>query len=271
MVEQTWAAQLLADAYKTACKNNPLETDDLRSRELLAQSDTKIIDHTLSDWQSFFDANEFSETVYSEDPTYYYKWQEWRGKKIESYSDLDPMQCNELFWEGWDMLEYYRQQDQDRFVELLPELAEELANEHGITVLCPITNGTLDLPEQEIVWGNLLILSDDDWDKCYEILSEYTDLIWREVGYFDTASVVSVFEAIDEDLEWWNGQDGVLARIDHLVSDSRFRLQTHMAIAEIAVIVDQAQERWAGRVVDLVEQLEQQYENFCEETTEMVE
>jgi len=182
MVKQSWSAKMLADMYKDAGKNNPLDTDAYRSRELLADADRKIVDHTLADWGKYFDETDFHTTTYNESPSYYGSHKTWRGNKIEGGEDL----CEEsyiLFWEAWDMMSHYNEVDQQRFTELLPNHAEEL----GLTILCPYTkgeksweDGTLDIPEEEIRWGNEQILSAEDWDKCYELdLDQYTDLVWH--------------------------------------------------------------------------------------------
>ena len=241
--KQSWSAMTLADMYKNSCSNNPLESDSYNCLALLKPANNFIVNKTLRAWGEFFDKNKFHETSYNESPSYYAEYKKWRGNTIESGEDL----CEEsylLFWEAWDMFGHYAEVDRQRFTELLPNYAEEL----GLTILCPYTkgdrswqDGKLDIPEEEIRWGNEKILSEEDWDKCYELdLQEYTDLVWHGVSYFTTESIVNVFEAIDEDLEWWNGDGGVLSEIEEMYNDNEFNLQALMAIHEINATITNA-------------------------------
>jgi hypothetical protein len=230
-----------------------------------------LTDYTLKTWGEFFDKNEFHTTSYNESPSYYASYKEWRGNSIESSDDL----CDEsyiLFWEAWDMFDYYHKLDQQRFTELLPNYAESI----GVTILCDFTkgknswsDGTLNIPEEEIRWGNTKILSEEDWDKCYDLtLGDYTDLVWHEVSNFITGSIVNVFESIDDELAWWNGEDGVLSEIEEMFNDSDFALQSHLAIFEINTAMKNSKLSFACRiekVKKITAKFQNLYNNFTEE------
>lgn len=268
--KQSWSAIMLSDMYKKSCSNNPLESDSYNCLALLKPANDFIIDKTLRTWGDFFDKNEFHETSYNESPSYYANYKEWRGNKIKSGEDL----CEEsylLFWDAWDMSWHYNEVDQQRFTELLPNYAEKL----GLTILCPYTkgknswsDGKLDIPEEEIRWGNEKILSEEDWDKCYELdLCEYTDLVWHEVSYFITESTVNVFEAIDEELEWWNGEDGILDEIEMMYNDNEFKLQALLAIHEINTTITNSKLSYKKRgqkIKSIVAKYNELYSNFTD-------
>ena len=269
--KQSWSANMLATMYKEASEKNQLDSSSFNCFSQLKAANDILTDYTLKTWGVYFDKNEFHTTCYNESPSYYATIKEWRGNKIKSGEDL----CEEsyiLFWEAWDMGVHYNEVDQQRFTELLPNNAEEL----GLTILCPHTksknswsDGKLDIPEEEIEWGNTKILSEEDWDKCYDLdLCNYTDLVWHEVSYFITESIVNVFQAIDDDLEWWNGEDGVLSEIEEMFNDSDFALQSHLAIFEINTAMKNSKLSFARRiekVKKITAKFQNLYNNFTQE------
>jgi hypothetical protein len=269
--KQSWSANMLATMYKEASEKNQLDSSSFNCFSQLKAANDILTDYTLKTWGEFFDKNEFHTTSYNESPSYYASYQDWRGNKIKSDEDL----CEEsyiLFWEAWGMLDYYHKLDQQRFTELLPNNAESI----GVTILCEYeipknnwSDGKLNLPESEIVWGNTAILSEEDWDKCQEAeIEQYTDLVWHDVCYFITESIVNVFQAIDDDLEWWNGDDGVLSEIEEMLNDGNFTLQTHLAIFEINTAMKNSKLSFARRiekVKKITAKFQNLYNNFTEE------
>lgn len=269
MAKQSWAAKLLADFYTQSSKNHPLDSDQYQSRSLLSAVDSLIVDRTLKGFGDWFDKNEFSESSYSENPSYYATTREFRGNKIQSADDL----CDEayiLYHEAWNMTEYWLEVHQKRFVEILPDYAEEF----GIKILCPHTTdkytNVLTIPESEIYWGNTAILTEEDWDKCsekidYDGVESYTDLVVNDVSYYVVESIINVFEEIDEELEWWNGSNGVLESVESMLNDENFRLQALMAVKEITDAVNQKTSGWDRRVKkiqNIVSKYELLHEDF---------
>lgn len=268
--KQSWGAQILSSFYKEASEKNQLDSSSFNCFSQLKAANDILTNYTLKTWGEYLDKTDFQDTSYCESPSYYATTKEWRGNKIEDHDDL----CDEayiLFWEAWAMSDYYHQLDHQRFTELLPRYAEEL----GVTILCEYeipknawTNGKLNLPESEIVWGNTAILSEEDWEKCQDAgIEQYTDLVWHDVHYFVTESIINVFEAIDDELDWWNGEDGVIYEIEEMFNDSEFALQTHLAIFEINTAMQNTKLSFARRI-EKVKQITAKFQNLYNKFTE---
>lgn len=268
--KQSWSSEMLTDMFKQASKNNPLDSDSYNCLSKLEKANQIIIDKTLRGWGDYFDKTEFDKTSYCQEPNYYLRTQDWRGKTIKGLDDICPDAfC--LFWEAWGMSEYYMNLSMERFIEILPENNEEF--EFGVTILCPtkMSEGTfpkpiLDIPYEQMNWGNTDILSEEDWEKLeeYDIL-EYGDLIWNECSYYDAASIINVFEDIDEELEWWNGEDGVLSKVEEMFNDENYQLQTMMLIFEINRIMTTTKlslKQRSQKVIKMVEKYQNLYENM---------
>lgn len=259
--------------FKQASKNNPLESDSYNCLAKLEKANQFIIDKELRGWGDFFDKTDFDKTSYCEEPNYYARTQEWRGKEISGLDDICPDAfC--LFWEAWEMSDYYMNLSMERFIQILPENNEEF--NFGVTILCPtkMSSGMfpkpiLDIPCEEMTWGNTDILSEEDWEKLSEYDTvEYSDLIWNELSYYDAASIINVFEAIDENLEWWNGEDGVLSKVEEMFNDDNYQLQSMMLIFEINCIVETTKlsiKQRAQKVIKVVEKYQTLYENMIDE------
>ena len=265
---------MLATMYKEASDKNPMDCSNYNCFSQLKAANDILTDYTLKTWGVYLDTIKFSNSNYNESPSYYASYQDWRGNKIKSCEDL----CDDaymLFWEAWDMTGHYYEVDKQRFTELLPGQADDI----GVTILCDYekpentwSNGKLNLPESEIVWGNTAILSEEDWDKCYDLgIEEYTDLVWHDVHYFATESIINVFQAIDDDLEWWNGNDGVMYEIEEMLNDGNFTLQTHLAIFEINAAMQDRKLSFTRRIEKVKKisaKFQDMYNRFTEEQYE---
>lgn len=171
----------------------------------------------------------------------------------QAFKALSRNDISHHFAESVGMYEYYMDLDRKRFIQCIIDHMEFNTAPKDLVIKSNPKARKL----EDLEWGDETIMDSAEWyrldefmmdnDVCY---NEQSDLIWHECGGYETASLMSVIEAIDEDYHnRWSGEgedsDCILYRLQSLHNEQP--LVAMLVAKKIDEIIANTKMSWGRR------------------------